>query len=103
MRILKTDEYESWFRQLRNPDTKARINARLRLCETAGKPTGDLHPIGGGVSELRFHFGSGYRIYFAQKGNKLMLLLAGGDKSRQSRDIKHAREILDQLRKDEQW
>lgn len=103
VQILKTDEYDAWFRRLRDPNAKARINARLKLCETAGRPTGDLHPVGDGVSELRFHFGSGYRVYFAQKGDTLMLLLAGGDKNGQSRDIKRAQRMLDQLRKDKQW
>lgn len=103
VQILKTDEYDAWFRRLRDTDAKARINARLKLCETAGRPTGDLHPVGGGVSELRFHFGSGYRVYFAQKGDTLMLLLAGGDKNGQSHDIRRAQRMLDQLRKDEQW
>ncbi len=103
VQILKTDEYDTWFQQIRDTNAKARINARLQLCATAGKPTGDLHPVGNGVSELRFHFSPGYRVYFAQKGDTLMLLLAGGSKSGQSRDIKRAQQILNQLEKDKQW
>ena len=103
VQILKTDEYDAWFRQIRDTAAKARINARLQLCATAGKPTGDLHPVGNGVSELRFHFGPGYRVYFAQKGDTLMLLLAGGNKNGQNRDIKRAQQLLNQLEKDKQW
>lgn len=80
MEIRKTDEYDAWFRNLRDRQAKARINARIRLCQTAGRPVGDINTIGDGVSELRFHFGPGYRVYFAQKGDVVMLLLAGGDK-----------------------
>ncbi|WP_301538554.1 type II toxin-antitoxin system RelE/ParE family toxin [Bifidobacterium panos] len=76
---------------------------KTQTVRDSGQPTVDLHPVGGGVSELRFHFGSGYRVYFAQKGDTLMLLLAGGDKSGQSRDVKRAQRMLDQLRKDKQW
>ena len=56
MEILKTDEYRNWMKKLRDTQSKARINARLRLCEIAGKPVGDLHPVCNGISELRFTF-----------------------------------------------
>lgn len=55
------------------------------------------------VSELRFHFGPGYRVYFAQKGDVVMLLLAGGDKRTQSKDIDRARRMLAELKEDKQW
>lgn len=87
----------------KDSQAKARIIARIRLCEIGGKPTSDLHPIGDGVSELRFNFGPGYRVYFAQKGSIVMLLLAGGDKSSQSKDIQHAKALLMQLIKEQQW
>ena len=103
MEILKTDEYRNWMKKLRDTQSKARINARLRLCEIAGKPVGDLHTVCNGISELRFTFGPGYRVYFAQKGLKLMLLLAGGDKSSQSKDIKQAKILLSQLIEEKKW
>lgn len=103
MEIRMTGEYRKWFRKIRDHNAKARINARLRLCIEAGKPVGDLHTVGAGVSELRFSFGPGYRVYFAQKGNVLMLLLIGGDKSTQSRDIEQAKEMLEYLNKENQW
>lgn len=78
--IRRTDEYERWFRNLRDGTARARINARIRQCQLAGRPVGDIAPTGGGTAELRFDFGSGYRVYFAHKQGVLMLLLAGGTK-----------------------
>lgn len=101
--IRKTDEYDAWFRNLRDRQAKARINARIRLCQTAGRPVGDINTIGDGVSELRFHFGPGYRVYFAQKGDVVMLLLADGDKRTQPKDIDRARRMLAELKEDKQW
>lgn len=82
---------------------RARIDSRLTQCKVAGKPVGDLHPVGEGVSELRFHFGPGYRIYFAQKGDVIMLLLAGGDKSSQRKDIQAAQQMLKEFIREGQW
>lgn len=62
-----------------------------------------MHPVGKGVNELRFFFGPGYRVYFAQKGNQIMLLLAGGDKTGQDKAIKEAQEMLESLIKEGQW
>lgn len=64
---------------------------------------GDAHPVGDGVNEMRFHFGSGYRVYFAQKRNRVILLLVGGDKSSQKQDILHAIGILDELKEAGRW
>lgn len=103
MEIRKTDEYDAWFRDLRDRQAKARINARILLWQTAGRPVGDINTVGDGVSELRFRFGPGYRVYFAQKGDVVMLLLAGGDKRTQSKDIDRARHMLAELKEDKQW
>lgn len=101
--IRKTDEYERWFRGLKNGTVRARINARIRRCQLAGRPVGDIAPTGGGTAELRFDFGPGYRVYFAHKQGVLMLLLAGGTKRGQQRDIERARKMLAQLKEDGQW
>lgn len=103
MRVLETDTYAKWYGRLKDRTARARIDARITQCKTAGKPVGDLHPVGNGVSELRFHFGPGYRIYFAQKDDIIMLLLAGGDKGTQQKDIKTAQGILHELIKEGQW
>lgn len=94
MEIEQSAEFAKWFRKLKNREAKAAIMARLDACKIAGKPLGDIKPTGGPVSEMRFHFGAGYRVYYAMRGNVLMLLLAGGDKSTQQSDIKRAHDIL---------
>lgn len=77
---------------LRDSSARARIISRInRLME--GLP-GDVSPVGHGVSELRIHYGPGYRVYFHQTGNTFVILLCGGDKSSQQRDIKAAHQIL---------
>lgn len=103
MRILKTDQYERWFDRLKDRMVRARIDARITQCKLAGRPVGDINPVGDGISELRFHFGPGYRVYFAQKADVLMLLLVGGDKGSQKRDIQAAHTLLDELKEEQQW
>ncbi len=90
MEIKQSAEYRKWFKKLRDRKAKAAIQARLDVCKLAGRPFGDIKPVGGPVSEMRFHTGAGYRVYFAMQGNVLMLLLAGGDKSTQQTDIRQA-------------
>ncbi|MBL8548350.1 MAG: type II toxin-antitoxin system RelE/ParE family toxin [Hyphomonadaceae bacterium] len=88
---IETETFGEWLGALRDRKAVARINARiirLRL----GNP-GDVSPVGDGVSELRLMFGPGYRVYFAQRGEELILLLAGGDKSTQARDIEKAKTL----------
>ncbi|KFI92406.1 putative addiction module killer protein [Bifidobacterium saguini DSM 23967] len=94
MEIKQSNEFAKWFRKLKNHEAKAAIQARLDACRLAGRPLGDIKPTGGAVSEMRFHLGAGYRVYFTMRGNVLMLLLAGGDKSTQQVDIKRAHDIL---------
>jgi putative addiction module killer protein len=86
--VRQTDAYAEWFASLRDRQAKARINARIRRL-SLGNP-GDVMPVGEGVSELRVDYGPGYRVYFAQRGHSVVVLLAGGDKSTQNRDIKTA-------------
>ncbi len=86
--ILKTAVYDAWFSGLRDRQARARIELRIdRL--VLGNP-GDVRPVGKGVSEMRIDYGPGYRIYFAQRGSVLVVLLAGGDKRTQDRDIRNA-------------
>lgn len=89
MRIIKSDDYDAWFCAIRDAKTKARIAVRIERL-ALGNP-GDVRPIGEGLSELRLDFGPGYRIYFARRGAELIVLLGGGDKATQTKDIKAAK------------
>jgi len=86
--IRKTVLFAQWLDALRDLRARARIQARIERL-AAGNP-GDVEPIGEGVSELRIDYGPGYRVYFKQRGRELIILLAGGDKSTQAKDIKAA-------------
>ena len=93
--ILTTDLFDEWFVGLRDIRAKVRIQARI---DRAGLGNfGDSEPVGEGVSEMRIHFGPGYRVYFAQRGLEVVILLAGGDKSSQPRDIKRALDLARRL------
>ena len=93
--ILTTDSFDDWFTTLRDIRAKVRIQARI---DRAGLGNfGDSEPVGEGVSEMRIHFGPGYRVYFVQRGLEVVILLAGGDKSPQSKDIKRALELARRL------
>ncbi len=81
--------FTEWLESIRDTNTQDRMQARLDRLEEGN--FGDYKSVGEGVFELRFHFGSGYRIYFAQVGNIVVLLLCGGDKSSQTRDIERAK------------
>ena len=86
--IRKTDIFVQWLDNLRDFQGRARVQARIERL-AAGNP-GDVEPVGEGVSELRIHYGPGYRVYFRKRGRELIILLAGGDKSTQVKDIKAA-------------
>jgi putative addiction module killer protein len=88
MEIRKTDFFAKWLDALSDIQARARVQARIERL-VAGNP-GDVSPIGEGVSELRINYGPGYRVYFKLRGKVLIILLAGGDKSTQSKDIKTA-------------
>jgi putative addiction module killer protein len=89
--VRQTDEYAEWFKRLRDRQARARINTRIRRL-SLGNP-GDVKPVAEGVSELRIDYGPGYRVYFVQRGQTLVILLAGGDKRTQDRDIKTALQL----------
>ena len=83
--IRQTETFAAWFRNLRDRRARARIQVRIdRL--SLGNP-GDAKPVGEGVSELRIDYGPGYRVYFLRRGDTVIVLLAGGDKRTQDRDI----------------
>lgn len=93
--IRKTAVFESWFTRLRNFHARARISIRIdRLAQ--GNP-GDVKAVGGGVSELRIDYGPGYRVYFVRRGATLIVLLAGGDKRTQDRDIQTALRLAKEI------
>jgi putative addiction module killer protein len=83
--IRQTERFARWFERLRDSGARARIQARIRRL-SLGNP-GDVRPIGEGVSEMRIDHGPGYRVYFIQRGDSLVILLAGGDKRTQQQDI----------------
>lgn len=88
--IRKTEAFERWFAGLRDRMAVARIKSRIDRLQLG--LLGDIKPVGEGVSEMRIDCGPGYRIYFVQRGRELVILLAGGDKHTQSRDIEKALE-----------
>lgn len=88
MEVRRTETFAQWIDGLRDIRARARILARIERF-ALGNP-GDVQPVGEGVSELRIHYGPGYRVYFKQQERELIILLAGGDKRSQSKDIKKA-------------
>ena len=93
--IQQTENYERWFRRLRDRQAKSRILVRIRRMSLG--LIGDAKSVGGGVSELRIPYGPGYRVYFCKRGNQLVVLLAGGDKGSQSRDIRRAQSLAKEI------
>jgi len=83
------EPFSEWMNSFRDPSTRRRILKRLIRVENGNY--GDVKVVGDGVNELRFFFGSGYRIYFGEDGDTIVVLLTGGDKSRQDRDIEQAK------------
>ncbi|MBV6319991.1 type II toxin-antitoxin system RelE/ParE family toxin [Duganella violaceipulchra] len=93
--VRQTQEFQDWLDGLKDKKAQLRIVARLRLAEAGN--LGDWKPVGSEVSEMRIAFGPGYRLYFTKRQNVLIVMLAGGDKSTQARDVKRAQKILHQL------
>jgi putative addiction module killer protein len=89
--IEKTDGFRKWLDALKDQKSRARILTRIVAAESGN--FGDCGSVGGGISEMRIHFGPGYRVYYAQRGEVVYLLLAGGDKAAQKRDITRAKAI----------
>jgi putative addiction module killer protein len=88
LEIRKTETYAQWIDNLRDLQARARVQVRIERF-AAGNP-GDVRAVGEGVSELRIDYGPGYRVYFTKRGREVVILLAGGDKTTQSADIKVA-------------
>jgi putative addiction module killer protein len=88
LEIRKTETYAQWIDNLRDLQARARVQVRIERL-AAGNP-GDVRAVGEGVSELRIDYGPGYRVYFTKRGREVVILLAGGDKTTQSADIKVA-------------
>ncbi len=93
--VRLTEEFEQWLDGLADGCARVRIAARLRQAEAGN--LGDWASVGGEVSEMRVHFGPGYRLYFTRRGGVLIIMLGGGDKSSQARDIKRAHRIAAEL------
>ncbi|HZE91733.1 MAG TPA: type II toxin-antitoxin system RelE/ParE family toxin [Rhizobacter sp.] len=93
--VQLAQEFQDWLDALPDRRVQVRIAARLRQAEAGN--LGDWKPVGSEVSEMRVNFGPGYRLYFTRRANVLIVMLAGGDKSMQARDIKRAQRILSQL------
>jgi putative addiction module killer protein len=89
--VRQTQIFSNWFARLRDRQARARINARIRRLSLGN--AGDVKPVGAGVTEMRIDYGPGYRVYFIRRGSALVILLAGGAKHTQARDIATAHEI----------
>lgn len=92
--IKQTETFRKWRTNLK--DERARAIIASRLDRLAFGHTGDAEPVGEGISELRIHYGPGYRAYFQKRGNTIIVLLCGGDKSTQAKDIKTAKRLADE-------
>lgn len=94
--VIRSGTFDRWLRRLKDPRARARVLVRINRL-ASGNP-GDVKPVGRGVSELRISYGPGYRIYYLQDGDRVILLLTGGDKSSQDADIRAAHQIADEWR-----
>lgn len=100
MELKQSSTFQKWFRKLKDERGKALITSRLNRLSFGH--AGDTSPVGEGVSELRVHYGPGYRIYFIRSGDVVIVLLCGGDKSTQDKDIKAAKQIAAQWSNDDE-
>jgi len=96
--VRQTARFAHWLEDLRDLRARARVQARIE--RLIGGNAGDAKPVGSGVSELRINYGPGYRVYFQQRGSTLIILLAGGDKSTQARDIDEALMLARQIKEE---
>ena len=95
LHVRRLDEFSDWLKALRDLRARAKIVQRIDRLEL-GNP-GDVAPVGEGVSELRIHYGPGYRVYIKQRGEDFVVLLCGGDKSTQAADIDLAKKLAREL------
>jgi putative addiction module killer protein len=93
--VRQTTRFATWLAGLRDERARARILKRIDRAQAGN--LGDVGPVGEGVSEMRIFYGPGYRVYFVQRGQELVLLLCGGDKSTQSEDIEEAKELAKEI------
>lgn len=93
--VRQTEEFVAWLDALSDMRAQVRIAARLRQAEAGS--LGDWQPVAGEVSEMRVHYGPGYRVYFVRRGRVIIVLLTGGDKSTQKRDIRRALKLAEQV------
>lgn len=96
--IEKTTEFDKWFRKLNDLRAKAKILFRIQKLEN-DEYFGDSKPVGNGINELKINYAKGYRIYFKETDGKIIILLIGGDKSTQQKDIEKATQIWNKLKK----
>ncbi|MEN9963865.1 MAG: hypothetical protein RL582_960 [Bacteroidota bacterium] len=96
--IEKTSEFDKWFRKLNDVRAKAKILFRLQKLEE-DEYFGDCESVGEGIRELKINYAKGYRVYFKEKDGKIIILLIGGDKSTQIKDIQKAKDIWNKLKK----
>ncbi|MYM82858.1 type II toxin-antitoxin system RelE/ParE family toxin [Duganella sp. FT50W] len=96
--IIQTKVFQRWLTRL--PDRNARLIINERLFRLSNGLSSDVEPVGEGVGELRIHYGPGYRVYFLKRGTAVIILLCGGNKSSQRRDIRRAKRLAQQWRKD---
>jgi len=94
--IYTTEVFDAWFESLKDKQTSRRIQARIDRAEEGN--FGDHKSVGESVSEMRIHHGPGFRVYFIEREFEIVILLAGGDKSSQSKNIKQAQYIAQQLK-----
>ncbi|MCZ4320357.1 type II toxin-antitoxin system RelE/ParE family toxin [Aequorivita viscosa] len=97
MIIKKASEFDKWIRKLKDIRAKSKILFRIQKLETDGH-YGDCKPVGEGISEMRINYAKGYRIYFKEKDDQIVILLIGGDKSTQRKDIVKAKKIWDRIK-----
>lgn len=95
----KTSEFDKWIRMLKDIRAKSKILFRIQKLET-DEYFGDFKPVGDGISEMRINYAKGYRVYFKGKDNKIVILLIGGDKSTQQKDIEKAKKIWNKIKDD---
>ncbi|WP_456300613.1 type II toxin-antitoxin system RelE/ParE family toxin [Zobellella denitrificans] len=94
--MIESTKFRQWLKKLKDDTGRARVVSRIN--RLAAGLAGDVAPVGQGVSELRIHYGPGYRVYYYQQGEVLVLLLCGGDKGSQRRDIETAHQLLKEWR-----
>ena len=96
-KVEKTESFDKWLRKLKDLRAKAKILFRIQKIEN-DEHFGDCEPVGDGIRELKIDYAKGYRVYFTESDGKIIILLIGGDKSTQQRDIEKAKEILKRIK-----